>query len=252
MSQPYRKTPMPKPKMIFDERKLNLTAPPIQKGGRPASLAAQIYRNNIQLTVFPNADNGSGVNMISGGMDLHTARLLARACAYLADENTPPDQFEMDCNVEIPREERTDPKNKMRVKSRIRVGKNDDGHMYIGVIDSNQNAPKILFKFGLSYYHQMRRKSEGGEMDKAMLSRWAALDWFDMIISLADVTLSVGAMGLGERHAPKDQGNGGGNSYGNNNGGGYGNNGGGGYGGGAKKATSSSYDSGFDDGDFDD
>lgn len=251
MSQQFRKAPMPKPKMIFDERKLNLTAAPIQKGGKPANLAAGIYRNNVQLTVYPNADNGSGVNMISGGMDLHTLRMLARAARFLADDNTPPDYFEMDNNVEIPREERSDPKNKMRVKSRTRVGKTDDGYMYIAVIDSNQNAPKIQFRFGLSYYHQLRRKSEGENMDRATLSRWGALEWFDMIVSLAETTLAVGGMGLGERHAPKEQNNN--NGYGNKTGGGNGGWGGqNNNGGGAKKPTSSGYDDGFDDGDFDD
>lgn len=262
MSQQFRRAPMPKPKMIFDERKLNLTAPPIQKGGRPASLAINLYRNNVQLTVFPNADNGSGVNIISGGSDLHTFRVICQAIRFLADPNTPPDQFEIDNNVEIPKEERTDPKVRMRVKTRTRVGKNDDGILYIAVIDNNQNAPKVQFKFGLSYWHKIRRRS--GDMDQAQLSAWCAIEWANMAVALVENTLANAAMGLGENHPPKDSGGGGnGGGYGGNKGnygggnkGGYGGNGGGygggNSGGGYNKPKAQSNEMEFDDGDFGD
>lgn len=240
----------PRPMTILEERKLNLTAAPVQKGGKPPSFKIGVYRNNPQFTVFPNCENGSGVARISAGMNLDTFMDVMNVILYLAEPNTPPETFSISNNQPIKKEERTDPNVRQKTVSETMVGKDDDGQMWISVVDRvNSGAPKVKFYFKQDYYHNIR--SKGDTADKGFLSRLEAKSFAERSKEL--VLMVLAAAGQDARNAaPAGGGNGGGNKGswgGNSNGGGnnsyqkkpnYSNNGGGGAG------------ADFSDGDFTD
>lgn len=237
----------PRPTTILDERKLNLTAAPVQKGAKPPSMKLGVYRNNPQFTVFPNCDNGSGVNRISAGMNFHTFYQAMNLIIHLAQDNTPADIYSIANNQPIKKEERTDPNVRQKTVSETLIGKDEDGRMWISVVDRvNANAPKVKFYFQPDYYHSFRAKH--GELDKGTISRNCAIAWAES--SKVLVCNILAQAGVDPQNAAA--GNGGGNKggYQNNNGGGnyqkkpaYNSNGG--SGGGASSE-------GFDDGDFSD
>lgn len=138
----------PRPVSILDERKLNLTARPLEKGAQPPTLKVGIYRNNPNITVFTNVNNGSGVTSIRAGMDAITFSTIIEIIRYLARDDTPPNQAEIENKKPIPKEQRTDPSVKLSVASKTKIGKDDDGRIWIAILDPNvQNAPRIQFYF---------------------------------------------------------------------------------------------------------
>ena len=133
----------PRATTILDERKLNLTAAPLQKGAKPPAMKVGIFRNNPQFTVFPNCDNGSGVSLISAGMNFHTFIQAMDLVIYLAQPSTPVDTFRITNNQPIKKEDRTDPNVRQKTVSETLIGKDEDGRMWICVLDRvNNNAPK--------------------------------------------------------------------------------------------------------------
>ena len=242
MSNPYHKPAAPRTKTALDERKLQLSAMPIEKGAKPPSLMVNLYRNNPQLTVFPNHDNGSGVTMIGAGMDLNTFFLLMQAIRFICEPSTKPGHIDIENMVPIPKEERTDPKVRNRVKNKTRIRKDDEGVISIGVIDINQSqAPRIQFPFQVNYYHSVKSKTY--ELSKADTSRWVALAWCNTFEQL--VASVIVQNGLDQKNT--NQGNGGQNN-------GYQNKGNSNYqnkGQSNGNAAQTAYND-FDDGDFDD
>lgn len=246
----------PRPTTILDERKLNLTAAPVQKGAKPPSMKVGIYRNNPQFTVFPNCDNGSGINRISAGMNLDTFITAMNAMIWLAQDNTAPDTLSIGNNQPIKKEERTDPNVRQKTVSETLIGKDEDGQMWISVVDRvNANAPKVKFYFKPDYYHSFRSKNDN--LDKGKISRLHAISWAERSIAL--ILALMAQAGVDPQNAAG--GNGGQKpAYGNNGGGnkgGYGGGNGGGYQGKPAynnngKSGGAGSDNGFDDGDFTD
>lgn len=241
----------PRQTTILDERKLNLTAAPLQKGGKPPSFKIGVYRNNPQFTVFPNCENGSGIARISAGMNLDTFMDVMNLIIWLADENTPPETFSIANNQPIKKEERTDPNVRQKTVSETMVGKDDDGKVWISVIDRvNSGAPKAKFYFKPDYYHSVR--SKGDTANDGFISRLEAKSFAERSKVLMLAVLN--AAGLNEQNAAAAGGNGGGNkgNWSGNKGGGNG----GGYSGKPNYSNNSSSSSGagssggFDDGDF--
>lgn len=239
----------PRATTILDERKLNLTAPPVQKGAKPPSFKIGVYRNNPQFTVFPNCENGSGVARISAGMNLDTFMSAMNLIIYLSDSNTPPETFSISNNQPIKKEERTDPNIRQKTVSETMIGKDEDGQVWISVVDRvNSGAPKVKFYFNTDYYHKIRSKGETA--DKGFISRMEARGFAER--SKALVLNLLAAAGQDPQNAAAASGGNKGGWSGNNNGGGnnnyqqkkpaYSN---GGASGGASSA-------GFDDGDFTD
>jgi hypothetical protein len=236
----------PRATTILDERKLNLTAAPVQKGAKPPSLKVGIYRNNPQFTVFPNCDNGSGVSRISAGMNLDTFGVVMKLIQHLALDTTPPETFSIANMQPIKKEDRTDPNVRQKTVSETMVGKDEDGQVWISVIDRvTSNAPKVKFYFKPDYYHSFRAKS--GDLDKGMISRFHANLFAERSMALVYAVMA----GAGQ-----DPQNAGGGQQGGNKGGWSGNNNGGGNSYQKKPAYNNSSSgasaggSDFDDGDF--
>lgn len=219
-----------KQKTIFDDWKLRLTAPPLEKGAKPPMLAVSLFNNNPQIVVYPQHDNGSGVSFIPASMDVTTFATIIMYVELLSSDQSPPQQQFWDNKKLIPREQRSDPKVSMKVISRTYVGKDEKGIWITVRHMENQEAPRVKFYFGDNYYHP----SKSDERTPLQRSQTAALGWSRLNMLLMANLLSDN--NTGEKPASVGGQQGGGNNYrkGNNNGGGnnsygnksYGNNGG--------------------------
>ena len=244
-----------KVKTILDDQKFKLTAKPIESGARPPTLQLGTYFNNPQITVFPNHDNGSGVSVIGAGLDINTFGLVLKSLEYLITLQGE-DQIEIENKRDIPKEKRTDPKVTKQVVSKIQMGKEADGKVWISVLDNvKPNAPKIRFYFGINYYHTIRSKSglTPGQFSQMQAAAWVhTAHTFMSGILLNNPNAEIDRAAIAEKFGNKGGGYGGNknSSYG----GGkksYGNsNSGGGTGGGAAPADEG-FGGSFDDDDGD-
>lgn len=240
----------PRVPTVLDERKLNLTARPVEKGAKPPSLKVGLYRQNPNITVFTNVNNGSGVTSIRAGMDAGTFATLIQWILYLAHPETPPNQGEFENKKPIPKEQRSDPSVKVAVASKTKIGKDDDGRIWISILDPNTpNAPRIQFYFGDNYYHSFRLKDES-KVPPGIKSQMAARGWAtymqllvfgDMVRQGATPSANTGEQNGGNKsYGGQNKGNyGGKQSYGNKS-----------YGGNSTSAGHASTGNDFDDGDF--
>lgn len=214
-------------KTIFDGSKLKLTAKPIEQGGRPPSLGFGTYMGNPQLSVFTGADNGSGVTFISAGYDPQTFYQLLDLIEELATNGSNGQSYVVETLTEIPKDKRTDPKQRLECKSITQVGRNDDGTIFISVQDArNSNAPKIQFIFTNNYYHRV--KTINAQTDRGLESRLRALAWVRMLRIMVGNFLLIDPNAAADKAAMAAKFNNGGNkgNYGNKGGNSYGNGGG--------------------------
>ena len=214
-----------KVKTILDDQKFKLTAKPLESGARPPSLQLGTYLNNPQITVFPNHDNGSGCSVINAGLDVNTFGMVLKSLEYLIALQGE-DQIEIENKRDIPKEKRTDPKVTKQVVSKIQMGKEADGKVWISVLDNlKPNAPKIRFYFGINYYHTIRSKSglTPGQFSQMQAAAWVQnAHTFMSGILLDNPNAEIDRAALAEKFGNK--------------GGGYGGNKGGNGGGYAKKS----------------
>lgn len=229
-----------KPPSFLNDFKLRLTAKPLAQGAKPPAFVISIYRNNPQFTVFTGHDNGSGLTMISAGMDIFTFRTVMLSLKELAINQTlGACKFRIDNKKPIPKEQRTDPKVRLKVTSETWIGKDEDGKCWVSLVSTeNEQAPKIKFYIGTDYYHSYNANSDVSKI--IIASKTVA--FCDTFISYIDEAIKVS--NTDEKGNDRSSGgNHGGNSYGSGS-----NN----Y---VKKsggASSGDFDAGdFDDGDFD-
>lgn len=211
-----------KVKTILDDQKFKLTAKPIESGARPPTLQLATYFNNPQLTVFPNHDNGSGCTVINAGLDINTFGMVLKNLEYLIALQGE-DQIEIENKRDIPKEKRTDPKVTKQVVSKIQMGKDPDGKVWISVLDNvKPNAPKIRFYFGINFYHTIRSKSglTPGQFSQMQAAAWVQnAHTFMAGILLNNPNAEIDRAAIAEKFGNKGGGYGG-NKGGNNYGGG--------------------------------
>lgn len=179
-------------KTALDEYKLRLIAKPLVAGAKPPMLSVGVYRNNPQITVFPGHDAGTGVKVISAGMDLRTFNVFLETVRRLAQKEHPPAKIKFDNSKQIPKEQRSDPKVRNKLSTELFIGKDEDGKMWISVTSAeNQSAPKVKFYFGMDYYHKL--KAVGVELSEGDISALNAVAWVNMFDKLVHgVILSNG------------------------------------------------------------
>lgn len=180
-----------KVKTIFDDPKMKITAKPLAKGSRPPTFQCSTYLNNPQFVIYPNHDNGSGVTWISAGMDVYTFSFIMYGIVAIAKRGKPGTFIKIDNKREIPKEKRTDPSIRLQTVSTTHVQKDEEGRMFISVIDANKpNAPKIRFYFGPNYYHTYTTNNEElfgtAETSCAHAISWAETNLNLMLTLLGD------------------------------------------------------------------
>lgn len=165
-----------RPKTILDEYKLRMTAKPLAAGAKPPALIVNLYRNNPQITVFTGHDNGSGITMIGAGMDPRTWFTVCELVNYYSEPTTAPGKTKIENKSQIPANQRTDPKVKLKVSSETWIGKDEDGRVWISIVHGeNQQAPKIQFYFGVDYYHSIKTKEGEGFISQISARAWSRL-----------------------------------------------------------------------------
>lgn len=196
-----------RPKTILDEYKLRMSAKPLAQGAKPPSLIVNIYRNNPQLTVFTGHDNGSGITMISAGMDARTWYTVCELVNYYADSNTPAGKTKIENKAPIPAAQRTDPKVKLKVTSETWIGKDEDGKVWISIVHGeNQQAPKIQFYFGVDYYHSIKTREGDGFVSQISARAWVRL--FSDLVSMVMHSNGVDPQNQNTGASTKSQGSG--------------------------------------------
>lgn len=202
---------------ILNEFKLRMTTKPLAQGAKPPALVVNVYRNNPQITVFTGHDNGSGITMLSAGMDVDMFSTLIEWVRHYANPETPPGKIKVENKKPVPKEERTDPKQRLKVSTETWVGKDEDGKLWISIVSAeNASAPKIQFYFGQNYYHTVRTKEP-----ESMNSIMAARGWCNTFTHLVFGVLV--SLGQDEQNTGGGNNNSGGqkkNDWGSSNGGG--------------------------------
>lgn len=233
MAQPQRqfggKSQFPqRKKHILDDRKMTLTAEGVNGGTRP-TLRITVVGNNPRFIVYTNVPNDKDNGKIQAELDGHAFYTVLQALQLVIDGKH--DRLIMENkNFSWFGGKKSDAPS---VQSKIVVGKDKDGCLYMSVLSKDQERPKIKFIFGLSWFHELI--GPNGPVPPAEISVLAAKAWMEMAGELVSNVMTAEYV----EPEKKDGGGQGGGSGGG--GGGYGNYGGGG-GGSAPKAGSSDFD----------
>lgn len=195
-------------KTLLDLSKLQLRG--YLKGSKyPPSLKVGIYQNNPQITVYSNLESAPHKGIITAGMDFHTLHLIFQLIRDIVNEDGGGEQiiYEIE-NKYKPRDSK-----ELMVKNKTIIGKDAEGVVFISVIDSNSDMPKVKFEFGVNYYHGLVRKGGLPPLTKAEVSCRSAVAWADLF---QNVVMRVAA----DTYEPVDynanKGGGNNNSYGSN------------------------------------
>lgn len=195
-------------KTLLDLSKLQLRG--YLKGSKyPPSLKVGIYQNNPQITVYSNLESAPHKGIITAGMDFQTLHLIFKLIRDIVNEDGGGEQiiYEIE-NKYKPRDSK-----ELMVKNKTIIGKDAEGVVFISVIDSNPEMPKVKFEFGVNYYHGLVRKGGLPPLTKAEVSCRSAVAWADLF---QNVVMRVAA----DIYEPVDynanKGGGNNNSYGSN------------------------------------
>lgn len=199
---------------FLSDFKLKLSAKPLAQGAKPPAFVIGIYRNNPQFTVFTGHDNGSGLTMISAGMDIFTFRTVMLSLRELAtNQSIGACKFRVDNKKPIPKEERTDPKIKLKTTSETWIGKDEDGKCWMSLVSTeNEQAPKIKFYIGSDYYHTYNANAE---VSKIIVAN-KTVSFCDTFISYIDEAIKISNTDEKGNDRSGGQNGGGNKSYGNN------------------------------------
>lgn len=172
-------------KTLLDLSKLQLRGN--LKGAKyPPSLKVGIYQNNPQITVYTNVDSAPHKGIITAGMDFHTLAVVFQTIRDIIAENGNGEQF----IYEIENKYKPKDSKELRVKNKTIIGKDPEGVIFISVVDSNGEMPKVKFEFGMNYYHSITRKGSLGAMTKAEISQRSAVAWTNLF---ENIVLKIGA-----------------------------------------------------------
>lgn len=220
----------PPEKNALDNNKLQLSTPcPTPAGkGKYSTLKVEFVKNNPRFVVWTNDPEDTGernnYGKIVAALDLPTMFMLFRLIedVVAGPAGGEPVQLQ-NLNFKYPGGKRTD---RPVLESKVFVGKDADGVVFISVIAFEEHRPKIVFPFLPTQYHNLMHR-DGTPWEKGKLSEKFAVGFLDAIRPVIN-HLSVIKYVPPE---PKNKdGQGGGGGYGGRGGGG----GGGGYQGGGQ------------------
>lgn len=201
----------PKPeKNILDHPKFGLSAKPLPGAKRPCTLKIGLYNNNPQVTIWTGLE---GPEMrIQAGLDPQSLTLMMDELIDMGSERDPSKQKEKYVRA-------IDTYDKERnIASKVVVGRQPDGVIYISVIEPSKNT-KVIFELGNSYFHHLVEPGSNSPIPNDEISRKWARSWAGTIKGIVPA-----AQAAAYKHYSPNGGGGGKKSYGNNGGGGnYGN-----------------------------
>lgn len=193
----------------MDDRKLSLTAPPIEGSRIPPSLQFTFPAGNPRGTIWTGRDNATGgKEKIQAKMDMLDFFKLLELTKKVV--NTPAEcgyRIELKEPAERVQNEDGSPgkKGPPVMQSAIVVGRNQKGKIFISVVSTNPDHPKIQFLFGQGYYSNISCKNE--PMSDAEVSDLVATAWVNLYDKLMPAALF-------HTYKPREPMAGGGSSYG--------------------------------------
>lgn len=206
-------------KTILDDPKLRLSADPLPGGtGRPSFTVYWANSDNPRIDVWTNMPNDKDNGRIRADLDLPTFYDFLELVKYVAEHDVPVEEPFVFENSTHPWDKANNRKSKeLVVQSRLVVGKDQEGKIYIATTSWEKDRPKIRFYFGTGYFHSLGYPG-GKKMSNADVSKFRALSFYNMMSHL----MAAVAAKDWEPRPPKDKGNnqsGGGGGYGNRGGG---------------------------------
>lgn len=166
---------------ILDLGKLAMSAPKQPNGEYPPKLKVQLYNNNPQITIFSGVSSAPRSGIVGAGMNPTTffmvLNLIEEMIARPATDKV--QTFEI--------ENHGGRGNEKAHKSTTVIGKDENGIMFISVVDVDGSMPKVRFDFNVDFYH----KVNAAGIDKAQLSCMCAKAWADTFRALVPVSMTV-------------------------------------------------------------
>lgn len=238
---------------LFRDAKFKMFGKPFSQGDKSPSLEVDVWKGNVGITVYTNSERDSNPEKrIKAPMSFRVLiEVLETVKGYcgaglLAGKLPNVVTFE---NYTANKDEAGERTEGRTLLSTTNVGLNQDGTIFISVVDSDQSRPQIKFTFGGDNWHKYTNADTGQPLDPILVSKLGAMSWVTSILSVVPPAMVALFETMDNPKAPAaGGGQGGGNNYqggggqggfqkkpwqGNNNGGGFqkkpwqGNNGGG-------------------------
>lgn len=231
MNAPARQFPQ-REKHALDDFKLRLSAEKLPNGKSRPTLTVTVVNNNPRFVVYTQVEGDKDNGKIQAEVDMQVMYSILEAIEMvIAGPNDNRFQF-VNKNFTWFGGKKSDTP---QVLSKIQIGKDNTGVVYISVLSAQNDRPKIKFPFGFSNFHQLVRPGTDEAVPESEISVLAAKGWIRLMTELlADVFVDKWT-----EPQKKEGGGGGGNR------GGYGGGGGNRGGGGNSYGASSGGD--FDD-----
>ena len=206
----------------LNERKLSLFAPPHElaeiKFDKPVqpTLEVKVVNNQPRLIVRTGVANDANYGKIEAHFDSMTFFSLIKALdEVIKDVAT---NYTVECK-EHKWTQQGRSKEPM-VNSRVTVGRDREGYVFIQVTDWDKARPRIKFRFDATAYHPWLG-ADGQPIPPNVVSNWYADAWRNLMLTLVPNILATEFISWQEQKEKREAGKGGG---GNNNrqSGGYG------------------------------
>lgn len=204
-------------KSILDDPKLKLSADKLPDGdGRP-TLSLYAAGNNPRIDVYTNVPSDKDNGKIRAEIDLVIAMEILEVIEEYAATG------EVGCKATWENSGKgwdranNRPTKDIFVKSKIVVGKDKEGRLYMACLAADPDRPKIRFYFGINMFRKMFIGEE--KATDSQVSCISARAWVKAIRALLPAVLATQYV----HRTPNQNNQGGGNRNGGNSGGGYGN-----------------------------
>ncbi len=184
-------------KTILDDNKLKLSADPVAGGTNRPTLSLYVANTpnqegaiaaNPRIDVYTNVPTDKDRGLIRAAMDMpaffHLMELMSlvsnaatEAGTVYTIDNAKPD-FRNGKRQEMP-----------LLETRTIVGKDKEGRVYISILSTDTDRPKIRFHFGAGQYHRITRP-QGTALTDAEVSMLAATAWVRQMTQLVPLVAS--------------------------------------------------------------
>lgn len=166
-------------KNVLDDTKLKLFTDALPNGEGKPSFCLYVAGNNPRIDVYTNLPGDKDNGNIRAEIDIVIAMEILQIIEDYANGREENPQITWENSGKTWDRANNKPSKDMMVKSKIVVGKDKEGRIYIAVLSADPDRPKIKFHFGVNMF----RKVYVGNNEKAsdaMVSRMTALAWVSM------------------------------------------------------------------------
>lgn len=231
MSSGFQATP--REKTVLDDPKLKLYADQQTGGkGRP-SLSLYYTSNNPRIDVYSNIPTDKDNGRIQAKISALVVSTMFTILEDLVKPETPVNTAYSFGNLEYTFDNNRQRSDEPKLKSKLIMGKDDAGRIYLSVLSWDNDRPKIKFMFGLDQFHTLAKIENGKQvpLSDGEISVLVAKGWLNQVRGLYNVV----AVDQYKHKTPGDKGGSGNN------------NGGGGYNRNNSAPAPAASDGGFDD-----